>query len=134
MVDPSDAAGVTYTMTTYDNLGEVVKTQQYSYQGSETNGIPTTLATSTSEPPGLLNSGDVLLSQNTSAYGPLGEVYQTASYIVTSGSPGSPQTTNYWFDADGNQVALEDPDSNLTVTSFSGLGQETQNTQGQMLE
>ena len=42
-VQPSYAAGVTYTMTTYDNLGEAVKTQQYSYQGSETNGIPTPL-------------------------------------------------------------------------------------------
>jgi len=132
-VEPANAQGnVTYTMTTYDNLGEAVKTQQYSYTGSESGGIPTSLASSTAEPPGLLNSSDVLLSQNTAAYDALGQTYQTASYIVTGGSPGTAQTTNYWFDPAGNQVAVADPDNNATVATYNGLGEETQNTQGQV--
>jgi len=40
VVNPADAAGVTYTMTTYDNLGEAKTTQQYLYEGSESNAFP----------------------------------------------------------------------------------------------
>jgi YD repeat-containing protein len=65
-------------------------------------------------------------------YDPLGAVYQTASYIVTSGLPGSPQATNYWYDADGNQVALEDPDQNATLWTYNGMDQTTESIQGQM--
>ena len=43
---------VTYTMTTYDNLGETTKTQQYSYAGSLSSKRRSDhLATSTAEPP-----------------------------------------------------------------------------------
>jgi YD repeat-containing protein len=51
---------------------------------------------------------------------------------VTSDSPGSAQATNYWYDADGNQVALEDPDQNATLWTYNGMDQTTESIQGQM--
>ena len=122
-VSPLDAAGVTYTMTTYDNLDEATESQQYSYKGSESNGIPTPLAAATADPPAPLDPADndsdddVLLSQSTSAYDSLGQVYQASTYQVVSGAVVSAetQTTNYWYDADGNEVAMEDPAQNGTT-------------------
>ena len=137
VVNPADAADrVTYTMTTYDNLGEATWTQQYLYGGSESNGVPTTLAAATNEPPGLLHSGDLLLSQSSSLYDPLGQVYQTSiDQIDGNGNviSGKTQTTNNWYDPDGNEVATEDPAGNATIWAYNGLGQVTQSTQGQMI-
>ena len=131
VVDPSDAAGVTYTMTTYNNLGEATNTRQYSYLGGDLAG---NLAAATAEPPAPLNSANILLSQGTSAYDTLGQVYQTASYIVSDGEPGqiavTAQTTQAWYDADGNEVALEDPQQNVTTWAYNGLDQVTQSSQG----
>ena len=80
VVDPPDAAGVTYTMTTYDNLGEATWTRQYTF-GGEVSGIPTTLAAATAEPPALLAPGlDTLRSQSESLYDTEGDVYQTNTW------------------------------------------------------
>ena len=49
VVNPPDAEGdVSYTMTTYDNLGEATETQTYLYQGSE---LAAALADATAGPP-----------------------------------------------------------------------------------
>ena len=135
-VSPADDQGnVSYTMTTYDNLGEAITTQQYAYRGSETNGIPDGLAQVTSDPPQKLDSSDTLLSQANTAYDDCGEVYQTQTCIVSNGSvvPAETETTNYWHDLDGNQVAVEDPDGNFTLSWLDGTGQVVQSTQGQMV-
>jgi RHS repeat-associated protein len=82
-------------------------------------------------------SGDQLLSQSTTTYDSLGEVSQTATYLVNSStSPstvGSAQTTSYSYDAAGNQVALVDPVGNVTTWAYDGLGEATQSSQGQIL-
>ena len=52
---------------------------------------------------------------------------------MASGSVTSTQTTNMWFDSTGDQVALEDPDNNITITDFNALGQETQSSIGEII-
>ena len=46
---------------------------------------------------------------------------------------GFPQTTNYFYDPNGNEVALEDPDANVTTWAYDGLGDQTQSSQGQII-
>ncbi len=135
VVNPAVSAGVTYTMTTYDNLGDATETQQYSYNGGDLGGA---LAAATADPPAPLDpAADVLLSQSSSAYDSLGQVYESTSYVVTDGEPGAiqttAQTTNMWYDADGNQVALEDPEQNVTTWAYDGLDQATSSAQGQAI-
>ena len=141
VVSPANAQGyIAYTMTTYDNLDEAITSQQYQYEGMETiPGIPDPLANATASPPAPLNStingGDILLAQSTTAYDALGQVYQSVTDQVANGAvvSGEAQTTEYWYDADGNEVALEDPDDNGTVWAYNGLDQQTQSVQGQMI-
>ena len=130
VVDPADAAGVTYTMTTYDNLGEATETQQYLYGGAETNGIPAGLAADTAEPPSVLNTGDALLSQSVSTPNADGETYQTTTTDLVNGTPQT-QSSRTWYDANGNETATVDPDGNGTVWTYNHLGQVTQSVQGQ---
>lgn len=133
VVNPPDASGnITYTLTTYDNQDQVTETQQYLYKG-DPSVLPGILAAPAADPPGLLSANDVLLTQSTSSYDTNGQVYQTADYIVTDGQPGHVQTTaettNTWYDADGNQVKTEDALGNYTTYSYDGLGQQTTVTQ-----
>jgi YD repeat-containing protein len=120
VVNPPDAEGdVSYTMTTYDNLGEATETQTYLYQGSE---LAAALADATADPPAKLNSADVLLAQSSTSYDSLGQVYQSSDYLVAGGVAGTAETTNYWHDANGNETALTDPDNNQTTWQYDGLG------------
>ena len=73
---------VTYTMTTLDNLGEATETQQILYTGSNlTNDIQHSQG---NNPPAQLNQSntDVLLSESTSAFDTLGQVYESRGYSV----------------------------------------------------
>ena len=65
---------------------------------------------------------------STTSYDSLGEVYQSGDYLVAAGVAGTAQTTNYSYDADGNQAALTDPDGNTTSWQYDGLGQMTVQT------
>ena len=114
-----DGTHYTYTYNTYDNLNEVLQTQGYQ------------AATAWTVNP----AGDTLLSQATTAYDGLGEVYHSSTYVEdTTQSPHvwTAQTTNYWYDADGNERKLEDPDSNSTEWSCDGLGRITIETDDQL--
>jgi RHS repeat-associated protein len=104
-----DGTYYTYTYNTYDNQGEVIETQQFQ-----------------AATPWTVNpAGDLLLSQSTTDYDALGEVYQSTEYLVTSGLVGTAEITSYSYDADGNQVSLTDPapDSNTTTWTYDGLDQ-----------
>ena len=106
---PASGSGrVTYTLTTYDNLGEAIETQQYLYQGSDLSAdIAAAQGESAAAP---LNAADTLLSQTNTAYDSLGQVYQTTEYAtVANNSVSSLEITNYWYDARGNEVQLERP-------------------------
>ena len=117
-VNPPGAQGnVTYTTTTYDNLGEPTETQTFL------EASPGTVAPAT----------DQLLAQSTTACDTLGQVYESSTYVVSGGSVASTQTTDTWYDADGNTVALEDPDANVTTWAYDALGDQTQSTVGQVL-
>jgi YD repeat-containing protein len=39
-------------------------------------------------------------------------------------------TASSWYDADGDAVAVEDPDDNVTTSVCNGLDQATQSSQG----
>ena len=109
-----DGTNYTYTYNTYDNLNEVVETQTYQAVGGIANP-----------------SGDTLLAESTAAYDPLGQVYQSSTYVEnTSGGQTvwTPQTTTYCYDPDGNQVGLTDPEGNQTTWQFDGLGDTVQQT------
>ena len=135
-VNPANAQGVvTYTATEYDNLGEAIETQQYEYKGTATVDLAM-VAAAAAEGDTKLNTSDLLLAQSSTAYDSLGQVYQTNAYQIDSSGnvlPTETQTTNYWYDADGNEVALEDPVGNVTTWTYDGLGEATQSFQGQML-
>ena len=107
-----DGVYYTYTYKTYDNLGEVLQTQDFQAAS-----------------PWTVNpSGDLLLSQSTTSYDSLGEVYQSTDFLVISGVAGTAQATGYWYDPDGNQVKLTDPDGNATTWQLDGLDQATSQT------
>ncbi len=65
----------TYTYTTYDNLDEATKTQQFQ------------AATAWTAAP----STDTLLSETDAGYDPLGEVYQTTQYAAISDNEAHPR-------------------------------------------
>ena len=128
-VEPDAANNVTYTMTGYDNLGEVTQTQQFSYQGSLTSqGVPSDLATSTAEPPMPLGN-DILLTQSNSLYNALGQVYESYDYPVVNNSADTPEYTYTWYDLDGNQIKVQDPLGNTTFYAYDGLDQQITVTQ-----
>ena len=110
-----DGTYYTYTFNTCDNLGNVIETQDYQAAS-----------------PWTVNpAGDTLLSQSSTSYDGLGEAYQTSSFVEdTTQSPPvwTAQTTNDWYDADGNEVKLTDPDGNTTTWQYDGLGQMTSET------
>jgi YD repeat-containing protein len=114
----NDGTYQTYTYLTYDNLGDVIETQQYN--DVDKDGLAAVDATP--------HADDALIAQSTTAYDSLGQVYQSATYLVAGGTAGAAQTTQYWYDADGNQVALTDPDNNQTTWQYDGLGQQTVET------
>ena len=140
VVNPPDAQGnVTYTMTTYDNQDNVTETQQYQFEG-EASQLWTMLAVPSGDPPSPLDNslsgGDILLSQSTSQYNALGQVYQSSTYLVNNGqyvlnSQGSPiiQTTSTWYDLDGNQTETQDPLGKTTTYTYDGLDQQVSVTQ-----
>ena len=93
----------TFTKNTYDNFGRVVETDDYSDADGD-----------------LSTTGDqTLLAKSTTAYDNLGQVYQTNTYLVDNGTAGSPQTTNYWHDAAGNEIALMDPVENDSLGNMT---------------
>ena len=63
VVNPPDAQGnISYTMTTYDNLGEAIDTQQYLFQDTAANLAADLEAVATKTTPATLYSGDVMLA------------------------------------------------------------------------
>ena len=110
-----DGTNYTYTYNTYDNLGDVTKTQTYQAAAAWT----------------VNPAGDTLLAESTTAYDTLGQVYQSSTYVEdTTQTPPTwtAQTTNYYYDADGYQVKLTDPDGNQTTWQYNGLGEVTAET------
>ena len=113
-VNPPDAQGrVTYTMATYDNLGEATETQALL------EAAPGTVAPAT----------DQLLAQSATAYDTLGQVYQTAEYGVnpqTGAVDSSPLVSNTWYDADGNVIKSQPAGADtFTKTAYDGLDRPT---------
>jgi YD repeat-containing protein len=107
-----DGTCYTYSYNSYDNLGEVLQTQQYQ-----------------AATPWTVNpAGDLLLSQSSTAYDALGEVYQSTEYLVVDGVAGTAEITSYSYDADGNEVSLTDPDYYETTWQYDGLGDMTAET------
>ena len=120
-------------MTTYDNLDEAVMTQKYLYKGSDTGSqLSQDIANAAvSDPPQKLLSNDLLLAQDTTAYDPLGQIYESADYLVdANGNAGNPQITSYWYNPAGNQLALEDPQSNVTTWALRRRGPPDPKHQG----
>ena len=139
------ADGVERPLTYYvmDNLGNVTGT--YVFNGS---GVAVTVSnvgdyidddTPTVSTDVALNSSPtaaLLRSYSTTSYDTLGQVYRTTQYyvnqgtgvITTSSTAGyqAPEVTNNTYDADGNLVAVEDPNGNATTYVYDGLANQTQ--------
>ncbi len=107
-----DGTRYTYSFATYDNLDEAVSNQVFQAATAwQTNAV------------------DLLLSQTDTAYDSLGQVYRTTQYAsIANNLPATPEVTNYWHDAAGNQVKLQDPDTNQTTWQVDAFGHAIQQT------
>ncbi|MGH7222008.1 MAG: hypothetical protein ACRELF_02140, partial [Gemmataceae bacterium] len=106
------------TVTTYDNLNEATETQQY-----DGNGVTPTISNGVLQP---LNSS-LLRSQEIDSYDNQGNVYQTQVYDVnptTGAVSSSALTTNYYYDARGDQIAESDPGGLWTKSVYDGAGRD----------
>ena len=123
VVAPPDAQGdVTYTMTSYDNLGEATDTRQYLYNGSN---LWADLAAATGDPPAPLSTGALLAWTHTD-YDSLGQVYESDDYNVLGGSYGDYLPTYTWYDADGNVIKTQTGTTgSFEKYSYDGLGNVT---------
>ena len=75
-----DGTNYTYTYNTYDNLGDVTKTQTYQAAAAWT----------------VNPAGDTLLAESTTAYDTLGQVYQSSTYVEdTTQTPPTWTATNH---------------------------------------
>jgi RHS repeat-associated protein len=107
------------TYTTFDNLDEVTKVQEFDGDGvtiSTSNGVP--------QAP----SASLLRAQTTSSFDEQGRVYQTQVYSVdpSSGSVSTNAlTTNDWYNHRGELIAESDPGGVVTKKQYDGAGRVT---------
>ena len=105
------------TYTTYDNLDDATMVQTYDGDGvtiTMSGGVPVAPSSS------LLRSQTVTKTDND------GNVYQTLTYDVnqaTGAVSSAALTTNYYFDARGDQVAESDPGGEWTKDVYNGAGE-----------
>jgi YD repeat-containing protein len=106
------------TVTTYDNLNEVVMTQVYDGDGI----TPTIVAGVLVLPSGTASK---LRAQTTASYDETGEVYRSQVYSVDPAT-GLVSTislrTNDFYDLDGNEIAESAPGGLWTKTIYNGVG------------
>jgi RHS repeat-associated protein len=120
--DPSaetDGVGRPITYTTYDNLGEAVEQQSYDGDGvtiTSTDGVPSAPA------------ADLLVAQSITIYDDQGRAYETEQYSVNpaTGSVSSAgETSQAFYDPDGNVIAQCTPQGLWTKTAYDGMNRPT---------
>ncbi len=105
-------------VTTYDNLDEVIETQQYAGDGVTpqiVNGVLQALDPS------------LLRAQAITSYDERGRVYQTQVYDVNPSTgvvSSSALTTNYYYDHRGDVMAESDPGGLWTKSQYDGAGRD----------
>ncbi len=105
-------------VTTYDNLGEAIETQQYDGDGvtpQVVNGVLQALDPS------------LLRAQEVDSYDDQGRVYQTQVYDVnpsTGAVSSTALTTNDYYDHRGDLIAESDPGGLWTKSQFDGAGRD----------
>jgi YD repeat-containing protein len=115
--DESDGVNRPLTVYSYDNLGEVTETQVYNG-----DGVTPTFSDDA------WSFGDIssdLQAQTITSYDNQGNVYQTQVYSVdpsTGDVSETALTTNYYYDADGNLIAEDDPGGLWTKYTYDGAG------------
>jgi len=133
-----DNNDVTYTLTYYDNLGETVETQQYLFNPSlltqtllidDINNAQGESALAPFNVPVNTSTGDTLLSESTTAYDSLGQVYESCQCeVAPEGSPSAGTLEDYlptdsWYDADGNVLATRTGAGPITKSVYNGAGE-----------
>jgi RHS repeat-associated protein len=109
------------SITEYDNLDRVVKSQIY-------DGDTVTVTDSNSDGvPDSLPSSSLLRSQSTASYDELGRVYLSEIYSVNpSGNIGSyTLKSNTWYDARGQVIKSTSPGGLVQKTAYDGAGRTT---------
>lgn len=99
-----------YTLTKYDNLGQVVAVGTYG------------AAPSSSADPASTSTNRLSLSET--SYNKRRQVYQTVQHeVLSNGSLDASLTTKHYYDRDGKQVAVDSPGSGARITKFNGANE-----------
>jgi RHS repeat-associated protein len=115
----SDGTHRPITFATYDNLDEIVESQQYDGDGvtiSSSGGVP------------VAPSSSLLRAQTVTSYDDQGRVYQTQVYSVdpSSGTVSTyALTTNTYFNHRGEVIEASAPGGLVTKTAYDGAGRAT---------
>jgi YD repeat-containing protein len=116
-VQTTETAGVNRPIfyTTYDNLDEDIQDQRFTGDGvtiTYSNGVP------------VAPSASLLRTQTQSVFDDQRRVYQSLVFDVnqSTGAPGNPLTTGFWFDHRGNTIEQADPGGAVTKTQYDGAG------------
>ena len=135
-LDPSTADLLrSYSTTSYDSLGQVYQTAQYSVdQTYGTIGSAETTnysydadgnLTTEKDPIGNITSfGYDGMDQQTTVLQPTVSVFNTTTREYSNVAP----LTTTAYDAAGNVISVEDPDDNVTTFAYDGIGREVSQT------
>ena len=99
---------------TVDNLGEVTETRTFNAEGY----TPTAAMSARWR-------GWCSTAQSTAGYDDLGRVYNSSIFSVVNGSAGTVLTSNAYYDADGNVIAVIGPTGAATKYAYDGADRET---------